>query len=155
MIRRNVNPSLSKFLTAANVGFLALWLGLLFVLSSLPGGTLPLPKVNIPHIDKVFHFGYFFVGGLLLALLARRTLRWRGLKMFAAVIVVIAVLGAMDERRQSRTPNRTGNDPGDFAADCAGGITGAIVIGWIYVRKARQQSAAGPREPGDLVAPGD
>lgn len=153
MIRRNVNPSLSKFFTAANVALLALWLGALFLFSSLPGGSFP--SVRIPHIDKVFHFGYFFLGGLLLALLARRTLRWRGLKMFAVVVAVVVVLGAMDERHQSRTPGRSGNDPGDFVADCAGGIAGAIVIGWIYVRKARQRTAAGPREPGDLVAPGD
>ena len=45
----------------------AVWLVTLWILSSLPGQDVHLPA--FPESDKVAHFFYFFVGGLLLVLL--------------------------------------------------------------------------------------
>jgi hypothetical protein len=44
----------------------------LWMLSSLPGQDIHLPP--FPEADKVAHFGYFFIGGFLLAWVLRRKL---------------------------------------------------------------------------------
>ena len=115
------------------LGFLfGVWLVTLWILSSLPGQDVHLPP--FPEADKVVHFGYFFIGGFLLAWLLRRTFRWRVGKQLCGALCAIALIGALDEFHQLYTPDRSGGDPADWTADCAGGVSGALVIGWIYVR---------------------
>jgi hypothetical protein len=54
------------------LGFLfGVWVVTLWILSSLPGQDIYLPP--FPEADKVAHFGYFFIGGFLLAWVLRRT----------------------------------------------------------------------------------
>jgi peptidoglycan/LPS O-acetylase OafA/YrhL len=79
------------------------WFGVLWALSSsgMHGGGDPL----VPNFDKIAHFGYFFGGsGLLGAWLYRRNPEkpnwW---KIIATSILVIAMVGALDEFHQ-RTP---------------------------------------------------
>ena len=56
-------------------GFLGLLFGLwvvtLWILSSIPGQDIELPP--FPGADKVAHFVYFFIGGLLFASVIART----------------------------------------------------------------------------------
>lgn len=112
-------------------GFL-LWFGVLWGLSSftIPGEGVPL----IPHLDKIVHFGYFFGGsGLISAWLYRRNPEnpdWR--KIIGTAIVIIALIGALDEFHQSFTPGRSGNDPADWAADLLGAIAGAFTFKRIH-----------------------
>ena len=56
-----------------------------------------------------------------------------------------------DEFHQLYTPDRSGGDPADWTADCAGGVSGALVIRWFYVR-ARDRR---PPAPGGAVAQAD
>ncbi len=105
-----------------------LWFGVLWGLSSsrIPGEGDPI----IPHFDKIAHFGYFFGGsGLLSAWLYRRNPEnpdwW---KIIGTAVIVIALVGALDEYHQSFTPGRSGNDPADWAADLLGAIAGAFVF---------------------------
>jgi VanZ family protein len=107
------------------------WLVTLWVLSSLPGQDIHLP---FPAADKVAHFGYFFIGGVLLAWLLRRTLSLRGWKLLCGTLCAIALIAALDELHQLYTPDRSGGDPADWTADCSGGAFGILVIGWIHVR---------------------
>ena len=37
-----------------------IWFLIIFVLCALPGEDIPDPRLNIPHLDKVVHFGMFF-----------------------------------------------------------------------------------------------
>jgi VanZ family protein len=132
------------------LGFLfGVWVVALWIVSSLPGEYIHLPP--FPEADKVGHFGYFFIGGLLLASMLRSTLGWRGRKLFFSVLGAIALIGALDEIHQLYTRNRSGGDPADWATDCAGGALGALVIGWIYVRGRDRRI----RAPGGVVAQGD
>jgi VanZ family protein len=132
------------------LGFLfGVWLVTLWILSSLPGQDIHLPP--FPEADKVVHFGYFFIGGFLLAWLLRRAFRWRAGKQLCGALCAIALIGALDEFHQLYTPGRSGGDPADWTADCAGGVLGALVIGWVYVR-ARDRR---PPAPGGAVAQAD
>lgn len=110
------------------LGAFILWSGVLYWLSSttplLPSG----PK--IPHLDKVAHFGYFFGGAGLLAAFFYRLRpdapRWG--QIIVATVVILAVIGLLDEWHQTFTPGRSGNDLGDWLADTLGALVGALVF---------------------------
>ena len=102
-----------------------LWLGTLWWLSSrsLPVAKLP----TFQFADKVVHFGYFFVGGLLLAIALRDVLpNWKTRAL--CVIAASALIGAGDEFHQSFVPNRYGNDPWDWLANVLGGTAAALIV---------------------------
>ena len=110
-----------------------IWAVILWFLSE----GIPPPKngPEIPHLDKVAHFGYFFGGaGILSACLGL----WRRWKMpegflwgvFVVVVIIVGVLiGRLDEYHQTFTPGRSGNDNGDWLAD----ILGAVVGSWVMI----------------------
>ncbi len=114
-------------------GFL-LWFGVLWALSSfrIPGEGVP----PIPHLDKVAHFGYFFGGsGLISAWLYRTNPehpKWQNI--IGIAVLVIAIIGALDEYHQSFTPGRSGNDFWDWTADVLGALAGALVFKAIHHR---------------------
>jgi VanZ family protein len=139
-----------SFFVSTLVGILfALWLTGLWILSSLPGEDIRLPP--FPGADKLAHFTYFAVGGCLLALFLSRTFGWRRGRLCWAVLLPIALIGALDELHQLHTLNRSGADPFDWLADSAGGFLGAIVIGFLYVKARDRNSGA----QGRVVAQGD
>ncbi|HEY5704256.1 MAG TPA: VanZ family protein [Terrimicrobiaceae bacterium] len=132
------------------LGFLfGAWLVTLWVLSALPGQDVHLPP--FPLADKVAHFGYFFIGGFLLAWILSRTPGWRGWRLICSGLLAIGLIGALDELHQLYTRDRSGGDLADWLVDCAGGALGAVVIGWIYVRGRDRR----PQVPGAAVAQGD
>ena len=48
------------------LGINLLWTIIIFVLCVMPSDDLPNPRFDIPHIDKVVHFGMYFVSSLLM-----------------------------------------------------------------------------------------
>lgn len=105
----------------------AAWLVLLCFLSSRPAPDIEGPE--IPHLDKVAHAVYFTLGGAFLGvaigLKSHRRLRFVPWGLVA--IVVIALIGALDEWHQTFTAARTGADFFDWMADVLGGVSGAIL----------------------------
>lgn len=105
-----------------------MWFAVLWLLSSFSTGPQSAPE--IPHIDKIAHFGYFFGGGgLLSAYLFRRrpdAPDWR--KIIGFTLLFFAIVGALDEWHQTFTPGRSGNDIGDWLADVLGAAAGALVF---------------------------
>jgi VanZ family protein len=83
---------------------------------------------DIPHFDKIVHFGYFFGGGGLLsaAFFLRSKPSWK--RLIIIVTVSLSLIGIWDEFHQSFFENRTGNDPGDWLADTLGAFCGALVF---------------------------
>ncbi len=106
----------------------AIWLLSLVILS---GTSKPGPDLNfeVPHIDKVLHFGYFFGGGIILTtyLLIAKGRDSSSKVRIVLPILILAVIGALDEYHQSFTPGRNGNDPFDWLADVAGATAGTLL----------------------------
>lgn len=119
-----------------------MWLGGLWLLSSLPGDEVQLPSFD--HADKVAHFGYFLGGGFLLAWLLRRLVKWPNWRVAVAVFILLAIVGAVDEFHQTWTPGRSGGDGGDWLADVSGGFAGAWIFLTIYALIIRTTDSEAP-----------
>jgi VanZ family protein len=109
---------------------LFLWAATLWWLSSRTMTTLPGPE--IPHLDKFLHFGYFGLGGMLLAFLPHTIPSIPRLMLIS--FLVFGVIGGIDEWHQSWVPGRSGNDWGDWLADATGGPTGSLLVAWWRIR---------------------
>ena len=108
-----------------------LWFITLWILSSRAGDLDP--SINLPHLDKLMHFGYFAIGS---ALVAAAFLLTKKSPMKASWVVLLCLLigsitGAIDEYHQSFVEGRTGNDWGDWMADILGSTAGALYVVWL------------------------
>ena len=102
-----------------------IWFLIIFVLCAFPGEDIPDPRLNIPHLDKVVHFGMFFIFSLLLICpLERRTSLGLGM-IYGMAIGVAAVYGGSLEVLQHFFFERSG-DILDFVADVLGGAAGCL-----------------------------
>ena len=105
---------------------LLVWVVVLFYASSLPGQP---SQQWIPHLDKVKHATYFFIGGLFLQKALRGSLTgWSVRTLILVGIVFAAVVGALDEYHQTFTPGRSGNDVLDWLADVFGGTMAGLCL---------------------------
>lgn len=94
------------------------WAGLILLLGHLPPPIEP--RVLFPHVDKIVHFGEYFVLGLLLV----RATRGSGWSAPTIQAMILGLLFAFaDEAHQAWFPGRV-SDVMDFAADSIG-IIGA------------------------------
>lgn len=103
----------------------ALWMAVIFILSSIPGEHFY--KIEGSHWDKLAHFLEFMVLGILLI----RAFSASGpdmdlTGMLVLTVVIAAIYGAMDEWHQHFVPNRT-PDVFDFVFDFIGAATGALI----------------------------
>ena len=100
------------------------WTILIFVLCTMP--TNDIPKYRIPNMDKIAHFGFFFVQSVLLSLL----LRYRTKRSYLDIIILSTFYsffyGGLIEFLQNEFFDRTG-DLYDLLADTLGGLCGATV----------------------------
>jgi VanZ family protein len=102
----------------------ALWALFIAYLAGAP--NLP-PVPTATHLDKVAHFGAYFILGCLLGLgwLAAGRRPGRGWLLLFAML-----LGVSDEIRQARRPDRSG-EVADWLADAVGAAAGiALVTHW-------------------------
>jgi VanZ family protein len=95
--------------------------------SSLPGGTVALPPFALA--DKVAHAGEFFV----LTLLVLRALPVGGATRARWWLVALVGYGGLDEVHQLWIPGRSA-ELTDWAADAAGVLLAAIIIGLVRAR---------------------
>ncbi|WP_411828187.1 VanZ family protein [Luteolibacter sp. AS25] len=104
------------------------WAVTLYILSSFKP-SLPPDGPEIPYFDKIAHFGYFFGGGILLGtfmLLKKGPAATFAMRIIVP-LVILAVIGALDEFHQTFTPGRSGNDLFDWCADVLGATTGVFI----------------------------
>jgi hypothetical protein len=96
-----------------------LWMGVIFALSSLPGGSMPAGDYG-----SLGHFTVYAVLGALYFLAVRDQ---RGSWMAVVIAVAMAsVYGVTDEFHQSFVPGRM-PDPADWMMDTFGAFVGAAV----------------------------
>lgn len=115
-----------------SIAALIIWFGVLWWLSS---GPVDMPKIDTFELsDKVCHFGYYGIGGLL-AGTALATRRFGKLKAILLGTLILALVGASDELHQWYVPGRSGLDLDDWIADVLGGATGtAAALLWLRRR---------------------
>lgn len=110
-----------KFIT----GVAVLWVLVIFVLCALPGEDIPDPGLDIPHLDKVVHFGMFFIMSLLIVLPLELHTSLSRRKIYAIAVLVALGYGGLIEILQHYFFNR-GGDVWDLCADVLGGIAGCF-----------------------------
>lgn len=110
-----------------------LWALALYMLSALSRVT-PVGGPEIPHLDKVMHFGYYMGGAFLFTthLLLKHGPGVHAIIRVVTPILLFAVIGALDEYHQTFTPGRSGNDPFDWLADLLGASTGVFLANRLY-----------------------
>jgi VanZ family protein len=108
------------------------WAIIIFIFCAMPPGDIP--RIRIPHIDKVVHFGFFFVQSVWLSLLFSFQTKSRYFRIILFSTLLAFVYGGLIEILQDRFFNRTG-DVYDLIADISGGFAGAVIypsILWLY-----------------------
>lgn len=107
------------------IGANIVWILIIFILCAMPGEDIPDPHLNIPHLDKVVHFGMFFIMSLLLSYPLERHSSFSMKKIYTIAILVALGYGGLIEILQHYFFNR-GGDVWDLLADIAGGVAGCI-----------------------------
>ena len=106
-------------------------------LTSFSGDDVP--SFNLPHMDKVVHFGFYFVGAIL-GTMALRELSKSKIpikKVLFVILVVVIVFGMIIEVVQEQyTLDREG-DMLDVLANSFGAICGALCMKSLFSGKTR------------------
>ena len=101
------------------------WILVIFILCAMPGSAIPDPHLNIPHLDKVVHFGMYFILSVLLAYLLESYTSLKRMSIYAIAILTAFIYGGLIEILQQNYFNRSG-DIADLLADVLGGIAGCL-----------------------------
>jgi VanZ family protein len=129
-MRAFFQSQLYRFLSWSLFG---LWFLGLNLLSSLPANDLP--KLDLwQHMDKVFHFGAFALGGFFLATAWSAGRSQIFSRRFVLSFLMLAAFGIVDELRQLVIAGRTGGDWGDAVANISGALAGCFVA-WLVHRR--------------------
>lgn len=84
-------------------------------------------KIDIPNIDKLFHFvEYFILGALLIRAFARTSDKANFKLIFLLSILIASIYGVLDEFHQRFTPGRS-PEIFDIFSDIIGALLGALV----------------------------
>lgn len=126
---------------------IVIWVVTIYFLSST-SKTMPEGGFEFPHIDKILHFGYFFGGGIILATYLL-LITGEDSSVFVRMLlplVILAVVGALDEYHQTFTPGRSGNDPFDWLADVLGAGAGILFANRFHSFVTRSSAGESPFE---------
>jgi len=131
-----LNGRIQNFLPKSPTLWITCWVIWLVTLWFLSEAT-PTPKngPEIPHFDKIAHFGYFMGGAIFLSGFFSLKNRLSSKAILSVTTLTGAIVGALDEYHQTFTPGRTGNDPFDWLADFTGTIVGTLIILYILLPK--------------------
>ncbi len=100
------------------------WALLIFYFCSLSSDKIP--TFRIPHLDKVTHFGFFFVQSVFLSLLFNFQTRKSYFQIILLSTLLAFLYGGVIEILQSKFFDRSG-DLYDLIADILGGFVGAMI----------------------------
>jgi peptidoglycan/LPS O-acetylase OafA/YrhL len=115
------------------------WTAVIFIVNSRPAQDLPDIGWQIPHFDKLAHFGIygvlaFLAHGALAPLWRRPVVRWPG----AIVIGIVALTGLVDELQQLLRPGRQ-LDAMDWLANVLGAAAAVLVAKLVWAWRRRQR----------------
>lgn len=105
-----------------------IWLAIIFILCLVPPQDLPGKSLwQIPHFDKLIHFGMYFI----LAVLLVRPLKTINWPVWIATLVISAFVGGLIEILQYAVTSMRSANWGDFGADVAGAGAGLLIYAWL------------------------
>lgn len=116
-----MQPKHNRLLTIANI----IWILVIFILCAIPGKDIPDPHLNIPHLDKLVHFGMFFILALLLAYRLDLHTSLSRKQIYLISVLTAFLYGGAIEILQHYFFNRSG-DVWDLLADVLGGFAGCL-----------------------------
>lgn len=114
----------------------SLWVIIIFILCSIPGNKIPSnPLVNIPHFDKIVHFGIFFILGIFVMSSLNIPKRTNKMRISLICMLIVFLYGGLIEVLQAYFfVNRSG-DFYDLIADILGGLF--AVLSFYYLKKQK------------------
>lgn len=113
-----------------------LWAIIIFILCSIPGDDLPKTSmVNIPHLDKIVHFGMFFIMGIFLIAELRYQTKFKKATRVSIALSLIAIYGGLIEYLQQNFFTNRSGDFVDLLADILGGILAVLLYPWVKKQK--------------------
>ncbi|HEY4788504.1 MAG TPA: VanZ family protein [Bacteroidales bacterium] len=120
-----------------------LWAVVVLLLSTMSGEKVnEIPLMQIPNMDKVAHFGMYFVFTFLLlfdwARYKSKALSWKQIIIYS-LILVIAYGGMMELLQEIHTLHRS-TDIKDFMANSAGAFTAALCYKYVSALFEKVQS---------------
>ena len=100
-------------------------MALVYYSSSIRGEDIP--KIDIPNIDKLFHFvEYFILGALLVRAFANSSDKANFKLILLLSILIASIYGALDEFHQRFIPGRS-PEIFDIFSDIIGSFSGALL----------------------------
>lgn len=117
----------------------AAWAAFIFVLSSIPGQSMP--HVAILRFDKLDHAVVYAVFGGLCFLAIRRTWPLSSARLVGLAALVAVLYGLSDEFHQLFVPGRSA-EIYDAIADGVGGLVGATVVSILPLGKPKARANA-------------
>ena len=103
-------------------------MALIFFSSSIKGEDIP--KIDVPGIDKLFHFvEYFVLGALLIRAFAKSSDKVNFKLIILLSILIASIYGALDEFHQRFVSGRS-PEIFDILSDIMGSCLGALLFGY-------------------------
>lgn len=101
----------------------------------MPGDAVPKTGINIPHADKIVHFGMFFIMGIFLCAELKYQTKLSFAKITIITVLAVAVYGGVIEILQHYVFRSRSGDYYDFIADITGGLVAAFIFPWLKKKK--------------------
>jgi VanZ family protein len=99
------------------------WAIVIFIFCTMPSDRIP--RMRIPHLDKIVHFGFFFIQSVWLSLFFNFQTKNSYSRIILSSTLMAFVYGGLIEILQDSTFHRAG-DLYDLLADILGGLAGAM-----------------------------
>lgn len=128
------NSSIWLFLK--NYWLTIIWTIIIVYVCSLPSSDIPKTKLFIiPHFDKIFHFGVYFVLAIFMLLEIRNNKP--NARKYWIVGIFTFILGFLIELEQHYIISGRSGNYADLIADTLGLILGMILF-WIFEKKGKK-----------------
>ena len=110
---------------------------IILILCILPQNDIPESRINIPHFDKILHFGVYFILAIIFSFELQKLY-----SIFSKILIILIysfILGAAIEIIQNYLIETRSGDWFDLIADIVGSIVGIGVF--ILLHKLRKFSS--------------